>query len=322
VAYGFDYRYRPTSDENYRARIVNEISASALPWYARRPAAASGLSTTLGAALDTERKAGEPFDAAATFETAVSRELDLFVGTRIAHAAFSPPAAYFGGFAADAEAEARFTPPVLDADEPRLDTRVGAAVRLPTGLRHQVAGLSVAGVSSTSGSVARLLPAPSGADWESGDGDIKLDGRLDYRMPLGVYDQPLPGLRPYKPALLGLGATIYAESALYIDATSGRAEPDDSLFFGLEAEGRFTLLHLPVSAGVGAVVRVDSSFSEPLGSDDTRVYFFLSSDLATRTDVVPGAAAGGLGSHAVPGTAAPTPGSAAGAAGRYYRIDS
>ena len=269
---------------------MNEVSASAIPWYARRPAAASGLSTTLGAALESEREAGDPFDAAGTFESAsASRELDLSLGARIAHAAFSPPAAYFGGFAADAEAEARFTPPVLDADEPRLDTFFGAGVRLPTGLGHHVAGLRVDGVSSTSGSVAGLLPAPSGADWESGDGDIKLDGRLDYRIPLGVYDQPLPGLRPYKPALLGLGATVYAESAVYLDASSGRAEPDDSLFFGLEAEGRFTLLHLPVSAGVGAVVRVDRSFSEPVGSDDARVYVFLSSDLATRTDALPGA---------------------------------
>ncbi|MFP4566866.1 MAG: hypothetical protein ACLFNX_10225, partial [Spirochaetaceae bacterium] len=49
------------------------------------------------------------------------------------------------------------------------------------------------------------------------------------------------------------------------------------------AEGRFTLLHLPLSAGVGAVVRVERTFSEPVGSDDTRVYVFLSSDLATRT---------------------------------------
>ncbi len=302
LAYGFDYRYRPTSDDTYRARIVNEVSATALPWYARRPAAASGLSTTLGAALESEREAGDPFDAAGSFESAsASRELGLSLGARVAHAAFSPPAAYFGGFAADAEAEARFTPPVLDADEPRLDTFFGAGVRLPTGLGHHVAGLSVDGVSSTSGSVAGLLPAPSGADWESGDGDIKVDGRLDYRMPLGVYDQPLPGLRPYKPALLGLGATVYAESAVYLDASSGRAEPDDSLFFGLEAEGRFTLLHLPVSAGVGAVVRVDSRFSEPVGSDDARVYVFLSSDLATRTDAVPGATDGGSRTDAVPG---------------------
>jgi len=122
-------------------------------------------------------------------------------------------------------------------------------------------------------------------------------------MPLGVYDQPLPGLRPYKPALLGLGATVYAESAVYLDASSGRAEPDDSLFFGLEAEGRFTLLHLPVSAGVGAVVRVDRRFSEPVGSDDARVYVFLSSNLATHTDALLGA------TSAAPGAAA------AGAAG-------
>lgn len=308
LAYGFDYRYRPASDETYRARIVNEVSASALPWYARRPAAASGLSTTLGAALETEREADEAFDAAATFETATAtRELDLSVGARVAHAAFSPPAAYFGGFGADAGAEARFTPPVLDADDPRLDTFFGAGVRVPTGLRHHVAGLRVDGVSSTSGSVAGVLVPTSGADWESGDADIKLDGRLDYRIPLGVYDQPLPGIRPYKPALLGLGATLYAGSALYIDATSGQTEPEDSLFFGLEAEGRFTITHLPLSAGAGVVVRVDRNFSEPVGSDDTRVYVFVSSDLATRTDAVPGTVgggpAGGRGTRATAGAA-------------------
>jgi hypothetical protein len=181
---------------------------------------------------------------------------------------------------------------VLDADEPRLETFFGAGVQVPTGLGHHVAGARVDGVSSTSGSVAGLLPGPAGADWESGDADIKLDGRLEYRIPLGVYDKPLPGLRPYKPALLGLGTTLYAGGALYIDASSGRTEPEDSLFFGLEAEGRFTLLHLPLSAGVGAVVRVDRTFSDPVGSDDTRVYFFLSSDLATRTDALPRSGAG------------------------------
>jgi hypothetical protein len=163
-----------------------------------------------------------------------------------------------------------------------METGFGTNLGVPTGLAHQILRVRAEGVSSTDGSVEGMLLPTSGARWESGDGDAKLRSGLDYRIPLGVYDQPLPGLRPYKPALLGLGATLYAESAVYLDVDAGSLTLEDDLFFGLETEGRFTFMRVPLAGGIGAAVRVDRSFAEPVGTDDWRVYAFLSSAAATR----------------------------------------
>jgi hypothetical protein len=151
----------------------------------------------------------------------------------------------------------------------------------------------------------------SGAPWESGDGDLKLSGLLDYQIPLGVYDRPLIGPRPYKPALLGLGATVYAESALYADVDSGKVEPEDSIFFGLETEAHFTWLHIPFFAGAGAALRVDREFSETPKDDDWQFYLFVSSSPRTRTDAADGrevdrAPAAGWGDGGLPNGLIPT----------------
>jgi hypothetical protein len=311
LGYAFDYSYRPTGDEAYRATITNEVSADSLRWHRRWPAASSGLSTRAALVLESERTSADAFTADGLFsETQARRELDLVGGVTLAHAAFAPAGAYFGGFGTRGTLEVRYTPPALDADGQRVETAFGADLRLPSGLSHQLLRLRLDGASSTEGSVAGLLRPTSGADWESGDGDVKLLGGLDYRIPLGLYDRPLPGPRPYRPALLGLGATLYAESAVYIDAASGSLEAEEDLFFGVEAEGRFSVLRLPLAGGVGAALRVDRSFGEPVGSDDWRVYVFLSSDPTTEISDAGGVRRRGGPGRGTPGRDAPRRGGA------------
>jgi hypothetical protein len=113
---------------------------------------------------------------------------------------------------------------------------------------------------------------------------VKALAGVDYRIPLGVFDTPLPGPRPYKPVFLGAGAILWGQTAFYGDVDTGAFETEDSFFLGLEAEGRFNILHLPVSAGAGVATRLDWSLSTAIGQDDVRVYVFASTGTVSRTD--------------------------------------
>lgn len=290
LGYEFDYRYRLSPQNAYRASLSHELTAGTQSWYRRHPSAVSRLVTAAGTAFEAQREdeSGEEF----TFDKISSatdhqREVSAFGAARLSYDAFAPPKAYYGGFAADAWMQADYTPALLDRPDHRVDTAFGGGVQVPSGFAHQLIGLELDGVSSTSGTVAGNLLPRSGARWESGDGDLKLTGTLDYRIPLGVYDRPLLGPRPYKPALLALGATIYAESSVYADVDTGVFAPEDSIRFGLESTGQFTAMRLPIEAGLGVAARVDRSFSQPPGNDDWHVYVVLSSIPVSRVEEDP-----------------------------------
>jgi hypothetical protein len=285
LGYGFGYRYRAAGSDGYRAELAHRLSAEATPWYRRHPASVSQLMTGLGSTYEAKRKAEGGFSVEETFSVSdVERTVSVTAGASLAHAAFAPPAAYFGGFAAGAGFEASYTPPVLDAEDHEVETFPRLRLRLPAGPGHTLVGLSADAVTSTSGSIGGELLPRSGADWESGDGDAKVLPTVDVRIPLGVYDRPLPGPRPYKAAFYGAGLTVFAQTAFYVDVDEPTGEVEDAFFFGLQAEGSFSLLHLPLSAGAGVAARADWNFSEALGTDDFRFYLFVSTGNIGRTD--------------------------------------
>ncbi|MFP4637524.1 MAG: hypothetical protein ACLFM6_03700, partial [Spirochaetaceae bacterium] len=294
ISYGFDYRYRPApggrtdgeDDEGdaFEVSMMNRLLVGAMPWYARHPAAESAVRTTLGAALQARRTAGSDFAATDTFGgTTVERELHVLARGSIEHVAFSPQAAYFGGFAAATGTEVRYTPRALDAAENRVESTSHALLRVPSGVAQHVVGLRFESETSTDGGPRAYAWPRSGMPGRSADGDVAAAMTLDYGLPLGLYDRPLIGPRPYKPALLGAGMTLYAEDAWFFDIDTGRLQPEEDLIFGIETEGRFTALGLPLRAGAGLAARVERGFGEPLSEDDLRFYAFFSSEVIRQT---------------------------------------
>ena len=285
LGYGLDYRYRATGSEEYGATLAQSVSIGATPWYRRHPAAASQLTTAVGAFLESTREREDGFDVSETFTGSdAERETGFFLQTSVARAAFAPAAAYFGGAGGGLGVEVEYTPPLLDVSQHTVNTTSRGRVRIPSGIGHQVIGLGLDATTSTSGSISGELPPRGGATWETGDGDVKALAGVDYRIPLGVFDTPLPGPRPYKPVFLGAGAILWGQTAFYGDVDTGAFETEDSFFLGLEAEGRFNILHLPVSAGAGVATRLDWSLSTAIGQDDVRVYVFASTGTVSRTD--------------------------------------
>lgn len=274
LAYDTSYSYG-RSDDRYVQRSNHTISLSLLPWYrqARRGTAAAIVESSAG--VETERMSEKRFGVNELFSETVRTERELQLGSAVSlsYRRRSAPAAIYGGFSAGGRFAADYVPALLDSSAHGVDLQPRLFLNVPLGARHQLLGVDLRGAFSNSGSIAgTLLPYP-GVSWESDDGDGKIMAALGYRIPIALTDRNALGI-----ALVDAGAAFSVESAAYVDY-NGAMRLEDELFFGAELDGGFRLLSAPFSAAVGATLRVDRRFSEPIDGNDIYVYLTFGSSL-------------------------------------------